>query len=95
MRNFGGNKHKAKTMRCSGVLGTKKLKFFNIPFKHIPSLDVILWGMIWEYIVAINSFNIGYFRVPKKPRFQSEVKGKTLHVKKRIDYVTIKRTLVS
>lgn len=73
----------------------KKLKFFNIPFKHIPLLDLILWGMIWEYIVAINSFNIGYFRVPKKPRFQSEVKDKTLHVKKRIGCVTIKRTFVS
>ena len=73
----------------------KKLKFFNIPLKHIPSLDLILWGMIWEYIVAINSFNIGYVRVPKKPRFQSEVKDKTLHVIKRIGCVTIKRTFVS
>ena len=73
----------------------KELKFFSIPFKHIPSLDLILWGMIWEYFVAINSFNIGYFRVPKKPRFQSEVKGKTPHVKKRIDCVTVKGTFVS
>ena len=95
MRNFGGNIHEAKTMRRNGVLGTKKLKFFNIPFKHIPSLDFILWGIIWGDIVAINSFNIGYFRVPKKPRFQSEVKGKTLHVKQRIGCVTIKRTFVS
>ena len=53
----------------------KKLKFFNIPFKHIRSLDLILWGMIWEYIVAINSFNIGYFRVPKNLAFK--VKSRT------------------
>lgn len=26
VRNFGGNKRKAKTMRCNGVLGTKKTK---------------------------------------------------------------------
>ena len=49
---------------------------------------------MWEYIVAINSFNIGYFRVPRKPRFQNEVKGKALYVKQRINCVTIKKMFV-
>ena len=80
MRNFGGNIHKAKTMRCDGVQGTKQLKFFNIPFivmfRRIPSLDYILYGMIWKYIVAINSFNIGYFRVPINLAFKVKSRAK-------------------